>query len=162
MADGCRYRWNNKEDMRAERRMDRLHRPHHCCVQRRRGRNYRGEQDSTAAKVSAAVKHALNFVEPYATSMDEPYLIAAYALAALDSGQEARAAAALKRLRHLEHREGNTSYWTLEMNTPFYGWGYTGRLETTALVVEALEKGETAHGRAPWPTTWFRAACSSS
>jgi hypothetical protein len=111
-----------------------------------------GESKNTkllAGKALEEVRHALDFVEPHVASVDEPYLIAAYALAALDSGQEARAAAALQRLRQLEHREGNTSYWSLEMNTPFYGWGYTGRLETTALVVEALEKGETAHGRAP-------------
>ena len=39
------------------------------------------------------------------------------------------------------HTEGDTSYWSLETNTPFYGWGRAGRLETTALVVEALESG---------------------
>ena len=32
------------------------------------------------------------------------------------------------------------SYWSLETNTPFYGWGLAGRVETTALVVQALAK----------------------
>ena len=32
------------------------------------------------------------------------------------------------------------TYWTLETNTPFYGWGLAGRVETTALVVQALKK----------------------
>jgi hypothetical protein len=41
----------------------------------------------------------------------------------------------------LAHREGTATYWNLEANTsPFYGWGNTGRLETTALAVEALAK----------------------
>ena len=29
-------------------------------------------------------------------------------------------------------------YWALESNTPFYGWGMAGRVETTALAVQAL------------------------
>jgi hypothetical protein len=32
------------------------------------------------------------------------------------------------------------SYWVLETNTPFYGWGLAGRVETTAIVVQALKK----------------------
>jgi hypothetical protein len=42
-------------------------------------------------------------------------------------------------LLRLAHNEGATTYWNLEANTtPFYGWGTAGRLETTALAVEAL------------------------
>jgi len=41
----------------------------------------------------------------------------------------------------LAHKEGTATYWNLEANTsPFYGWGNTGRLETTALALEALAK----------------------
>jgi hypothetical protein len=105
------------------------------------------EVKALAAKASDAVNRALTYVEPHAASIDEPYLIAAYALAALDAGQESRAAASVERLRRLEHREGDASYWSLEMNTPFYGWGLTGRVETTALVLQALEKDAAAHGR---------------
>ena len=75
---------------------------------------------------------------------DEPYSIASYALALLDSGgaeNQAAAKQALERLQSLAHTEGDTAYWSLETNTPFYGWGRAGRLETTALVVEALERG---------------------
>jgi hypothetical protein len=110
------------------------------------------ENKQFAAQVSAAVDHALTYVAPHMAALDEPYLIAAYALAALESGHQPPATAALKRLGQLEHREGNTSYWSLEMNTPFYGSGLTGRLETTALVVEALEKGEFVNGRDPSST----------
>jgi hypothetical protein len=51
-----------------------------------------------------------------------------------------RAKPALEKLRTLALEEGNTTYWTLETNTPFYGWGLAGRVETTALVVQALAK----------------------
>jgi hypothetical protein len=47
-------------------------------------------------------------------------------------------------LGRLAHREGPTTYWNLEVNTtPFYGWGYAGRLETTALAIEALARLQT-------------------
>ena len=90
---------------------------------------------------SLTIKHALAYVGPQVESMDEPYLIASYALAAIDAGDESLAEASLDRLRRLEHKEGDSSYWSLEMNTPFYGWGLTGRVETTALVLQALVKG---------------------
>ena len=46
--------------------------------------------------------------------------------------------------RRLAHNEGSTTYWNLEANTtPFYGWGTAGRLETTALAVEALAQLES-------------------
>jgi hypothetical protein len=46
-------------------------------------------------------------------------------------------------LARLAHNEGSTTYWNLEANTtPFFGWGTAGRLETTALAVEALAKLE--------------------
>ena len=32
------------------------------------------------------------------------------------------------------------TYWSLETNTPFYGWGLAGRVETTALLVQALTR----------------------
>jgi hypothetical protein len=88
---------------------------------------------------------ALAWLGPRTEQQDEPYLIASYALALLNSGgDENRAPAlrALKRLQSLARTEGDTAYWSLETNTPFYGWGRAGRLETTALVVEALERGE--------------------
>jgi hypothetical protein len=47
-------------------------------------------------------------------------------------------------LARLAHNEGTTTYWNLETNTtPFFGWGTAGRLETTALAVEALAKLES-------------------
>ena len=73
--------------------------------------------------------------------MDEPYLIAVFALTVLDIGDAPRAEAPIERLRRMERQEGDASYWSLETNTPFYGWGLAGRIETTALVLQALVRG---------------------
>ena len=70
----------------------------------------------------------------------EPYLIASYALAALEVNDAGRAQRAIAKLRALAHEENGASYWSLETNTPFYGWGLAGRVETTALVVQALAR----------------------
>jgi hypothetical protein len=72
--------------------------------------------------------------------VDEPYLIASYVLTTIEAGDRAGTSAGMERLRALEHREGAASYWDLETNTPFYGWGRAGRIETTAVVLQALAK----------------------
>ncbi|HTR48339.1 MAG TPA: MG2 domain-containing protein [Verrucomicrobiae bacterium] len=101
--------------------------------------------DTQAATVAdRELGKALGWLGPRTEQVDEPYLIASYALALIESGTEQNRVAAarpLARLQALAHTEGDTAYWALETNTPFYGWGRAGRLETTALVVEALERG---------------------
>ncbi|HYO91698.1 MAG TPA: alpha-2-macroglobulin family protein, partial [Pyrinomonadaceae bacterium] len=84
---------------------------------------------------------ALQFLDRRVEETNEPYLIASYALAALDAGDMQRAERAVARLRRLAHQEGDGSYWSLETNTPFYGWGLAGRIETTALALQALSRG---------------------
>jgi hypothetical protein len=76
--------------------------------------------------------------------IDEPYALALYGLASLDAGNAEEASEIVKRLEKMAIEEGNAVYWKLETNTPFYGWGTAGRLETTALVVQLLirEAGE--------------------
>ena len=91
-------------------------------------------------EVSDATKRALDFLARESQRIDEPYLLASYALAAMDTKDMNRAKPALETLRSLALEEGDTSYWSLETNTPFYGWGIAGRIETTALVVQALAK----------------------
>jgi len=108
-----------------------------------------GDSALLASKAADAVKSALNYVAPQVLSMDEPYLIAAYALAAIDAGEKSRATESLERLRKLEHHQGDSSYWSLEMNTPFYGWGLAGRVETTALALQALQKGSPGGEHTP-------------
>ena len=98
---------------------------------------------ATGKKVSAtasALKRALDFVGARASEIDEPYLIASYTLALIDGGDRARAGMMVAKLRSLARAENGAAYWALETNTPFYGWGLAGRIETTALVVQALAR----------------------
>ena len=97
--------------------------------------------DSLQQKTSVPLRNALGFLARRVAEIDEPYLLASYALAAFDSGEHANARRAVEKLRALAHDEGTGSYWSLETNTPFYGWGLAGRVETTALVVQALARG---------------------
>jgi hypothetical protein len=50
----------------------------------------------------------------------------------------ARSQPAIARLRALALSENGGAYWNLETNTPFFGWGRAGRVETTAAVLRAL------------------------
>ena len=87
------------------------------------------------------LNHALAFLAGHLDDADEPYFIAAYTLAAIDGdAPPVMIAKATARLRALAHEEAGGAYWSLETNTPFYGWGLAGRIETTALVVQALTK----------------------
>jgi hypothetical protein len=91
-------------------------------------------------KPPSPLQQALDYLEPRLEQADEPYLLAAFALAALDAGETARAEPVLRKLRALAHTEGDKTYWSLETNTPFYSWGQAGRVETTALVIQALAR----------------------
>src|SRR5438874_2111441 len=82
------------------------------------------------------VRNGIAYFSKHFRATSDPYDIALIALAKLaardDASQEIRT------LLSLERTEGETSYWDLHHNTIFYGWGYTGRIETTALVLDAL------------------------
>jgi hypothetical protein len=96
-------------------------------------------KDPARAPQPPALQRALDYLAPHVTEIDEPYFIAAYTLAAIDAGAPpATIARANERLRALAKDEAGGAYWTLETNTPFYGWGLAGRIETTALAVQAL------------------------
>src|SRR4029078_940671 len=94
----------------------------------------------TDAEVSDPLKRALDFLGRESQRIDEPYLLASYVLAAIDTKDIRHAKPAVEKLRTLALEQGNTAYWSLETNTPFYGWGLAGRVETTALVVQALAR----------------------
>jgi hypothetical protein len=101
-----------------------------------------GGNPQIAKSASRAVQHALSYLQTHADAIDEPYVISSYALAALGAGDKSLFTSNLEKLRKLEHREGASGYWSLETNTPFYGWGFTGRVETTALVLKAFASSE--------------------
>jgi hypothetical protein len=92
------------------------------------------------AAVMAALQRAMEYVGRRSKEIDEPYLLASYALALLDLHDTARAKPVIDKLRSLAQTEGIGAFWALETNTPFYGWGLAGRVETTALVVQALHR----------------------
>jgi hypothetical protein len=94
--------------------------------------------DALSRSVAAALSRSLGYLGPHVSSSDNPYLIATYALAAYGAARPATAAPAVARLRKLVHDESGVAYWNLEQNTLFYGWGLAGRIETTALVLQAL------------------------
>ncbi len=100
------------------------------------------ETDADSAKrsqaASVALKRALEFLARATEELAEPYALASYALAAASAGDEQGSNRALGRLTALARSENGASYWALETNTPFYGWGLAGRIEATALAVQAL------------------------
>ncbi|HMD33070.1 MAG TPA: alpha-2-macroglobulin family protein, partial [Candidatus Acidoferrales bacterium] len=98
------------------------------------------DPQGVAARAARELPRALSFLATAADQVDEPYLLAAYALAAQNAGDAAATGRALAKLRGLAHEEGDGAYWVLETNSPFYGWGLAGRVETTALVVQALSR----------------------
>ncbi|HYH85659.1 MAG TPA: MG2 domain-containing protein, partial [Pyrinomonadaceae bacterium] len=95
---------------------------------------------ATSVDKTPPLRRALRYLAARIEEIDEPYLIASYALAALDAGEQDGAARGVAKLRALAREEGAGAYWSLETNTPFYGWGLAGRVETTALAVNALNK----------------------
>jgi hypothetical protein len=105
-----------------------------------------GASTPNPTESSLVLKRALDRLALQAEEIDEPYLLASYALAALDAGESERAEKAIYKLRSLAHEENGASFWSLETNTPFYGWGLAGRVETTALVVQALAHFESGTG----------------
>ena len=91
--------------------------------------------------VEASLKLGMKYLEDQIDSWKDPYLVGNYAIAASAADDREYVARSRSLLTSLAHREGTSTYWNLEANTsPFYGWGNTGRLETTALAVEALAK----------------------
>lgn len=87
---------------------------------------------------SLALKRALAYLSLRVEEIDEPYLIASYVLAALTAGETEHLQKPVVMLRRLARHDSVASYWLLETNTPFHGWGRAGQVETTALAIQAL------------------------
>ncbi|MCU1287953.1 MAG: putative rane protein [Acidobacteria bacterium] len=89
-------------------------------------------------KETTVLKKALAYLKTRNAEIDEPYALALFGLASLDAGDAKTAAEISRTLEKTAIAEGNSVYWKLETNTPFYGWGTAGRIETTALVLQLL------------------------
>jgi hypothetical protein len=91
-------------------------------------------------KMTPELRKALDLIAKQIESSSEPYLLASFVLANVEAGDAAAAGQALTKLRSLAKKDGNSTYWSLGTNTPFYGWGLAGQVETTALAVQALAR----------------------
>ena len=94
---------------------------------------------------NSRMAQAYRYIAQFTNQIDEPYLLSQFILASLDSGDEAQLGTAVERLKMLAREERGGVYWDLRTNTPFYGWGTAGRLETTGLVVSALSGWRSKH-----------------
>ncbi|HEX7295864.1 MAG TPA: hypothetical protein VF251_08955, partial [Pyrinomonadaceae bacterium] len=102
----------------------------------------------SASPVQLALTKSLDYLERRSNEIDEPYLIASYSLAAANACDPERPVKANNRLRELAKQSPRGAYWTLETNTPFYGWGDAGRVETTAVAVQALAQERASRPQA--------------
>jgi hypothetical protein len=110
---------------------------------------------SLAAAQKAGVKvpaktltDAYDHLRQFTDATAEPYMLATFTLAALDSGDAPLVSDTAMRLAGLTREERGGAYWDLRTNTPFYGWGTAGRLETSALAVSALAAWRAQHAEA--------------
>jgi uncharacterized protein YfaS (alpha-2-macroglobulin family) len=98
-----------------------------------------GENNEQKKARTAALEKSLRFLAVHRDLLDEPYVAASYGLAAKAAGDVGTANQLSDWLQKNVHFEGQgAAYWSLERNTPFYGWGRTGRLESTAIAMRAL------------------------
>ncbi len=98
-------------------------------------------QGSTVSPAAqAAMEKAFTYLRARNAEIDDPYSLALLGLAMMDGGDRVSAQAIASRLEKIAIGEGSEAYWKLETNTPFYGWGTAGRIETTALAVQLLLK----------------------
>jgi len=79
-----------------------------------------------------------------AAEFTDPYAMAAYAMAALEANKSELAGPVVEHLVRLARDERGAAYWALRSNTPYHGWGRSGQVETTALVVSAMARWRKA------------------
>ena len=92
------------------------------------------KKDAEAERKLVAL--GIEFLSKAQLAGSDPYRVALLALAKLSVKQDA--AAEISWLLENKHSEDQVVYWDLQRNTLFYGWGLTGRIETTALVLDAF------------------------
>lgn len=102
----------------------------------------KAEDGTRSPGVETALQKALAFLKVRNAEIAEPYSLALFGLASNDAGNTEDANAIAERLETMAIAEGDRVYWNLETNTPFYGWGTPGRIETTALVIQLLIKSK--------------------
>ena len=97
-----------------------------------------GANDPLKKILHESVSRALAYLSDPHRDLSEPYALAEFAIATSKFGDRQRASDAISKLMKLATSEQGGMYWVLEHNTPFYGWGHAGRVESTAMAVLAL------------------------
>ncbi len=136
---GTRYGWETADDIPRTRKIT-------AYVARVLAMQARDRDPKTkiGPETEESLKNALAYLKSTNGLIDEPYVLANYGLAALDSGDTATVRLIAAKLYSLAIAEGpDKMYWNLETNTPFYGWGTPGRIETTAIVVQFLARARS-------------------
>ena len=96
-----------------------------------------GPKDADRERLEASLNSSMTYLDLQA--WPDAYVAGNYAIAAIATGNKQRIKKARENLAQLAHPEGSATYWNLEANmSPFYGWGDPGRVESTAIAVEAL------------------------
>ena len=73
-----------------------------------------------------------------ASRFNDPYAVAQFASAAMEAGNAEVARDSIHALVAAAQPDEGATFWSLVANTPFHGWGHSGQVETTAVVVRAL------------------------
>lgn len=85
-----------------------------------------------------ALKAAIEFLKKRFENVNDAFVLANLALASQEISETETEQKAIEKLQKLAQPDnGFAQFWTTP-NTPFYGWGTTANIETTALVVQAL------------------------
>ena len=100
----------------------------------------KAKNKKTESSSDSILQKSLDYLKTRNAEIDEPYALALFGLASLDAGNLEEAQVIAAKLEKLAIAESNSVYWKLETNTPFYGWGTAGRIETTALVINLLTR----------------------
>lgn len=93
---------------------------------------------SNAAK-RRSLQLAVELLRVRLPEINDSFVLANLALASQELGDTETAQKAVEKLRNLSQPFKESVFWTTP-NTPFYGWGTTAQIETTALVVQAFLK----------------------
>ncbi len=96
-----------------------------------------GDSDPSGSRESL-LKDALDFLEERSTLIHDPHVLALYSLAAIQNGRRDQALEPLARLESLALVDGGQISWIPSQGTAFFGWGLSGRVETTAWAMRAL------------------------
>jgi hypothetical protein len=103
----------------------------------------RHSNKKSAPAFHEAIHRALDYLSDPHQVLESPYALAEFALASAEFGDTPKATGITEKLSRLAVQERGGFYWALNDNTPFYGWGRTGRIENSAMALLALSSIES-------------------